>query len=130
MEEISSQLWIEPIGGIIIARLRGVPTEEILKTCHQKILSLVKDTRQGRILYDCLELEAPEVNVPLSQWDLDNELKDKIKLRRAVVVPNTKIAYLGRLAFNDEEVRVFYNDMISAMNWLVEAPIRQDEPRP
>ncbi len=119
MEDITKQLWIEPIGGIIIARLRGVPTQEILKECHHKILELVKDTHQGRILYDCLELEAPEVNVPLSQWGLDNELKDKIKLRRAVVVPNTKIAYLGRLAFNEEEVRVFYNDIVSATNWLV-----------
>ncbi len=41
-----------------------------------------------------------------------------VKLRRAVVVPNTKLAYLARIAFGEADCRVFYNDMVSATNWL------------
>lgn len=114
------QLWIEPIGEIIIARIRGTPTEGLLRECHERILTLVKDTHHVRILHDCLEMETPEVEVPLSQWVLDKELDRSIKLRRAIVVPNTKLAYLARLAFNEEETKVFYNDMVSAINWLTE----------
>lgn len=113
------QLWIEPVGNVIMARIRGVPNEDILKDCQHRIISLVKDTSQGRILHDCLEMEAPTVDVPLSQWKIDEDTDRSIKLRRAIVVPNTKLAYLARLAFG-ENTRVFYNDMTSALNWLTE----------
>ncbi len=112
------QLWIEPVGDIIIARIRGVPTEELLKQCQDRILTLVKDTRKGRILHDCLEMETPDIQVPISQWSLDKDLGD-IELRRAVVVPNTKLAYLARLAFGEADCRVFYNEMASAIGWLM-----------
>jgi hypothetical protein len=62
------QLWIEPVGNIIIARIRGTPSEALLKECQERILALVKETHQGRILHDCLEMETPEIQVPISQW--------------------------------------------------------------
>ena len=111
------QLWIEPVGNIINARVRGVPSESLLKECQDRILTLVRDLGQGRILYDCLEMDAPSVEVPLSQWKLDKQVNASIRLRRAVLVPNTKLAYLARIAFG-EEVRVFYNDMATALEWL------------
>jgi hypothetical protein len=110
-------LWIEHIGDIIIARIRGVPTQEILEECQDRILALVKDTSKGLVLHDCLEMETPQVEVPLSQWKLDERLKG-IRLRRAVVVPNTKLAYLARLAFGEADVKVFYNDMAAALAFL------------
>jgi hypothetical protein len=111
------QLWIEPVGNIIIARIRGVPNEDLLKECQERILSLVHDTQRGRILHDCLEMEAPAVEVPVSQWRLDKDIGN-VRLRRAVVVPNTKLAYLARLAFGETDCKVFYNDMTAALNWL------------
>ena len=121
---MNGQLWIEPVGGIIMARLRGLPNEDLLKECQDRILNIVKDTRKGLILHDCLEMETPDVEVPLSQWKLDEKTKKEasgVKLKRAVVVPNTKLAYLARLAFGEEnEMRVFYNDMTAALNWLAE----------
>ncbi len=114
---MSDQLWIEPVGNIIIARVRGVPTIALLEECHTRVLALAKETEQVRVLYDALELEAPSVEVPLSQQKLDKEM-GSIKLRRAIVVPNTKLAYLARIAFGEGDYRVFYNDMTAAIQWL------------
>jgi len=117
---MNGQLWIEPVGNIIIARIRGMPTEALLRECHDRIMELAKDTDMGRILHDCLEMETPQIDVPVSQWKLDQEAGDT-RLRRAVVVPNTKLAYLGRLAFGERDVRVFYNDMAAALKWLTDS---------
>jgi hypothetical protein len=111
------QLWIEPVGNLIIARVRGLPTEALLRECHEKIVSLVKDTGYGKVLCDVLEMEPPPVEVPVSQWKLDEELSG-IHLRRAIVVPNTRLAYLARIAFGEGDHRVFYNDMVAAIEWL------------
>jgi hypothetical protein len=116
------QLWIEPVGNIIIARVRGVPTQAILEECQERILLLIQETGQGRILHDVLEMEVPSIEVPLSQWELDKKV-GRVRLRRAIVVPNTKLAYLARIAFGEGDYRVFYNDMAEAMRWLTESPI-------
>lgn len=105
------------MGGVLIARMRGEPDQKLLQDCQSRILELVKDTRQGLILHDCLEMETPQVEVPVSQWKLDQEI-GSIHLKRAVVVPNTRLAYLARLAFGEGDVRVFYNDMAAALSWL------------
>lgn len=114
---MEGQLWIEPVGEIIVARMRGLPTEALLKECQNRILSIVSDTRKGLILHDCLEMETPHVDVPISQWSLDKQVAST-HLRRAVVVPNTKLAYLARLAFGEGDVKIFYNDMAAAFAWL------------
>jgi hypothetical protein len=114
---MQGQLWIEPVGNVLIARMRGMPDQRLLQDCQSRIIDLVKDTRQGLILHDCLEMETPQVEVPVSQWKLDQEI-GSIHLKRAVVVPNTKLAYLARLAFGEGDVRVFYNDMAAALAWL------------
>ena len=117
---MDGQLWIEPVGGVIVARMRGIPTESLLRECQERILTLVKDTRSGLILHDCLEMETPQIEVPISQWTLDQQAKF-VRLRRAVVVPNTKLAYLARLAFGEADVRVFYSDLGAALSWLKES---------
>lgn len=114
---MSGQLWIEPIGNIIVARVRGIPTQALLREAQERILQLVKETEKGLVMYDALEMETPAVEVPISQWQIDQELPPT-KLRRAIVVPNTKLAYLARLAFGEGDYRVFYNDLHSALNWL------------
>lgn len=112
-----TQLWIEQSGQIIIARIRGIPTKEILRECHERVLQIVKDTGQGLILLDGLEMDAPDVNVPMSQWGLDAEIPE-VNLKRAILVPNTKLAYLARIAFAEGKYRVFYNDLPAALSWL------------
>ena len=118
---MKGQLWVELVGDLILARVRGEPTAELLRECHEKVLVLVKDAGKGTILYDTLEMESPPVDVPLAQQELDREL-GSIKLRRAIVVSNSRLAYLARLAFGEGEHRVFYNDIVSAVKWLADEP--------
>jgi hypothetical protein len=35
------QLWVEPSGGIILARIRGVPAEPLLRACQWPARSFV-----------------------------------------------------------------------------------------
>jgi hypothetical protein len=120
------KLWVEPVGGIIIARLRGVCTEDILKECQERVLELTMDTNQVKVLYDTLEMEAPAIDLVLAQQKLETEMKKRlgqIPLRKAILVPNTKLAYLARIAFGqfgEGEYRVFYNDITQAVRWLEE----------
>jgi hypothetical protein len=64
-------------------------------------------------------MDAPPVDVPWAQRALDEEL-GSIKLKRAIVVPNSRLAYLARIAFGEGNYRVFYSDMVSAIKWLSE----------
>lgn len=116
---MQGQLWIEPVGDLIIARVRGEPTEALLQECQVRVLQILHDTRQGKVLYDALEMESPSVDVAWTQRQLDETL-GPVHLRRAIVVPNTRLAYLARLAFGEGDYRVFYNDMTAAITWLHE----------
>ncbi|MBY0509943.1 MAG: hypothetical protein K2P94_07290 [Rhodospirillaceae bacterium] len=117
---MENQVWVELVGDLVIARVRGEPTEALLRECQEKVLFLVRAAGRGKVLYDTLEMDAPPVDVPWSQRALDENL-GAIKLRRAIVVPNSKLAYLARLAFGEGDYRVFYNDMIAAIKWLSDA---------
>ena len=64
----------------------------------------------------------PHVDVPWSQRELDEKLGE-LHLRRAIVVPDRKLAYLARLAFGEGDYRVFYNDIAAAVKWLTETPL-------
>jgi hypothetical protein len=121
------QLWVEPVGDLILGRIRGVPTQQLLRQCQEQILQLVEDLGHGRVLLDALEMEPPSVDVVLSQRALDERL-ERIPFRRAIVVPNAKLAYLARLAFGEGDYRVFYNDMTGAVMWLHEADAKSWSP--
>ncbi|HEY6448188.1 MAG TPA: hypothetical protein VIY53_17145 [Acidobacteriaceae bacterium] len=116
----SEQLWVEPSGTMILARLRGVPTEDLLRKCQELVLQLAKDTGQWKVLYDALELELPNVEPALVQQKLETELESGTRLRRAIVVQNSRVAYHARLAFGAGDYRVFYNDIGAAIRWLKE----------
>jgi hypothetical protein len=103
----------------IIARVWGCPTEAVLKECQSEVLLLARESGVRKVLYDALEMDPPPVSIPWVQRALDEQLAD-VKLRRAIVVPNTKIAFLARLAFGDGDYRVFYEDKAAALEWLTE----------
>jgi hypothetical protein len=123
-----SNLWVEPVGNIIVARLRGLCTPELLLECERRVLALAHDTRHVRVLYDTLEMNAPEMELVLMQQRLEMQKKKALgtaTLRTAILVPNTRIAFLSRIAFGhegEEHYRVFYNDMGQALKWLEQPP--------
>lgn len=118
------KLWVEPVGGLIVARLRGVCTEQLLTECQERVLALAKDTRHVKVLYDALEMEVPDVDLVFMQQRLEADMKAKLgstKLRKAILVPDSRLALLSRIAFGADdgsEYRVFYNDMAQAIMWL------------
>jgi len=119
-----ASIWVEPVGSVLVARLRGMPTAEMLLECEQRVLELARDTQQIRVLYDALELAAPKMELVLLQQRLDTARKatlGAVSLRTAILVPDTRIAYLARIAFGhvgEDNYRVFYNDLGAAMKWL------------
>ena len=115
----SGEAWVELVGDLVVARVRGEPTEQLLRDTQEKVLFLVRDAGRGKVLYDTLEMTPPPVDVPWAQRELD-EMLGQVKLKRAIVVPNSRLAYLARLAFGEGDYRVFYNDMVSAIRWLSE----------
>jgi hypothetical protein len=118
---MKGDLWVELVGELIIARVRGEPTVELLRECQRQVLFLAEDANRVKVLYDALEMSPPPVDVPWSQRELDAALEG-VHLRRAIVVPNSKLAYLARLAFGEGDYRVFYNDVVQAVRWLTEEP--------
>src|SRR3954447_24495446 len=119
----NGEAWVELVGDLVVARVRGEPTEALLRTTQEKVLFLVRDAGRGRVLYDTLEMTPPPVDVPWAQRELDEQL-GPIQLKRAIVVPNSRLAYLARLAFGEGDYRVFYNDMVAAIRWLSDDPPR------
>ena len=123
------RIWVEPVGSVIVARLRGKPTADMLKECERRVRELAGETQHVRVLYDAMELEPPEMDLVLLQQQLDTAKKaslDAASLRTAILVPNTRIAYLSRIAFGhagEANYRVFYNDYGAALKWL-EQPAR------
>jgi hypothetical protein len=120
------QLWLEPVGKFIIVRIRGRGSEALLRELHSRLVQIIDDTQQRHILYDALEMDDPTEEMALLQERLDKETKEILgggPLRKAILVRNTRSAYLARLAFGqfgEGEYRVFYNDLAEAVRWLEE----------
>jgi hypothetical protein len=112
-----SASWVELVGDIIVARLRGNASEELLRKVQDEVLSLAAQTGRSRVLLDVLEMNPPPVELASVQRKLDED-KRALGLRRAIVVPDSRLAYLVRLAFGEGDYRVFYNDMVGAVKWL------------
>lgn len=111
------QLWVEPVADLIIARVRGVPTADMLQECQERVLVLARESGRTRVLCDALEMEPPAVEVALLQRKLDEEIVIPC-LKRAILVPSARLAYLARLAFGEGNYRVFYSDIRAAVQWL------------
>lgn len=113
----SGQLWVEIVGGIIIARLRGSITQDLIRECQRRIVELQRDTDCTRVLYDALEMDRPPMGTVLEQQEL-SDVFTQAPIRVAIVVPNTGLAYLSRIAFAETDHRIFYNDLAAAVKWL------------
>jgi hypothetical protein len=69
----------------------------------------MQQTGSNAVLYDLTEMEPTSVHVLLYQRILNDHVR-QLDLRRAIVVPNTQIAHLARLAFGVGDYKLFYDD--------------------
>jgi hypothetical protein len=104
-------------GDVLLVEHHGEMDEATLRLCQQRLLELANASGLRRALYDARAMVAPPAALTLMQQDLDDQLGG-MKLRRAIVVPGTKIAYLARIAFGEGDDRVFYDDIDAALAWL------------
>ena len=37
---MDDQLWVEPVGEIIVVRVRGIPSEALLRECQERAMAL------------------------------------------------------------------------------------------
>ena len=101
---------------VIVAEIHGLPTEALLPACHRRLARLIRKSGHHRVLYDARHMKPPAVDVALAQRKLDEQCAGQ--LRRAVVVPNTRLGHLAGLAFGHGDYRIFYDDMRAAIAWL------------
>lgn len=114
---LPSKLTVSVSDGVLLVDQQGEIDEATLRQCQQRVLELARETGLRSVLYDARAMIAPPATLTLMQQELDDQLGG-IKLRRAIVVPGTKIAYLARIAFGAGEDRVFYDDIEAARAWL------------
>ena len=80
----------------------------------------MQQTGSKAVLHDLTEMQPMPVNVLLYQRLLDEHVRH-LDLRRAIVVPNTQIAHLARLAFGVGDYKLFYDDLEAARRFLRDA---------
>lgn len=119
IEPVPPQLDVRVNGDLLLVETQGQMNEAVLRECQLRVLELAHATGLRRVLYDARAMIAPEANVAQMQQKLDDQLGG-VKLRRAVVVPGPRLAYLARIAFFEGEDRVFYDDIDAARAWLRE----------
>lgn len=119
MSEKGWHVWVELSGDIIVARLRGDLTESHIADVQAKVLVLLGETERRRVLYDALEMDPPSIEMTVAQQQMSEQLHRK-GARVAILVPNTRIAYLALIAFGQGDHRVFYNDLAAAVTWLTQ----------
>lgn len=117
LQNMGRRVWVELSGDIIVARLRGELTEADVADAQEQILTLLSETRRQMVLYDGLEMEPPSIDLTLAQQENSEQLHRQ-GVRVAILVPNTRLAYIARLAFGQGNYRVIYNDLAEAVSWL------------
>jgi hypothetical protein len=116
---MQGQLWVGLVGQIIVVRTRGLSTVESVLERHARILMISQDSGSKSVMFDFLEGEAPTFKVTETQKVLNLELKAR-GFRVAVVVPDSRLAYFGRIAFGDDNHHIVYDDIAKAVLWLSE----------
>ncbi len=119
--------WVGLSGDLIVARVRGSLSEDEVAAAQQQVLLLLDETRCSRVLYDVLEMEPPSINLTLVQREHSEQLHRK-GVRIAILVPDTRTAFLARLAFGQGDYRVIYNDLAEAVAWLTQAEASDPQP--
>lgn len=110
----------EAVGSLVVVRLTQPVSERVLEECQLCVLEAMQQTGSKAVLYDLREMQRTPVNVLLYQRILNEHVRH-LDLRRAIVVPNTQVAHLARLAFGVGDYKLFYDDLEGAKRFLRDA---------
>jgi hypothetical protein len=110
----------EAVGSLVVVRLTQPTSERVLEECQLCMLETMQQTGSKAVLYDLTEMQPTSLNVLLYQRILNDHVRH-LDLRRAIVVPNTQIAHLARLAFGVGDYKLFYDDLEAAKRFLRDA---------
>ena len=110
----------EAVGSLVVVRLMQPVNERVLEECQLCVLEKMQQTGSKAVLYDLREMQPTSVNVLLYQRILNEHVRH-LDLRRAIVVPNTQLAHLARLAFGVGDYKLFYDDFDGAKRFLRDA---------
>lgn len=110
----------EAAGPLVVVRLVQPNSERVLEECQLSVLEAMQRTGAKAVLYDLTAMQPAPVNVLLYQRLLNEHVRH-LDLRRAIVVPNTQVAHLARLAFGVGDYKLFYDDVDAAKRFLRDA---------
>ncbi|HET9693035.1 MAG TPA: STAS/SEC14 domain-containing protein [Steroidobacteraceae bacterium] len=94
----------------------GEPTEEMVRKVNAEVLALTQAGRGPAVLLDARRMLPPPSQIAWLQRDLLWRLESIV--RCAVVVADSRCAFLARIAFGDANYRIFYEDLEAAERWL------------
>jgi hypothetical protein len=112
---MQGEFTIEVADNVAVVCVRGEPTKELIAACQARVLEMAQQGAVSAVLYDARAMQPPTIEVPWTQRTLDEQARPEV--RRAIVVPSAKLAFLARLAFGEND-RVFYDDFAAAEKWL------------
>jgi len=110
----------EAAGSLVVVRLTEPTSERVLEECQLSMLETMQQTGSKAVLYDLRQMQPTSLNVLLYQRILNEHVRH-LDLKRAIVVPNTHVAHLARLAFGVGDYKLFYDDMEGAKRFLRDA---------
>jgi hypothetical protein len=115
------QVSLEIRDSVVVAGVTGEITEDIVRHRHASTVASARDSGFKSVLFDVRLAVPPTAEVSESQRKLNPELS-ALGFRLAIVVQNTRMAYLARQTFFGLEHRIFYDDVDAAISWLTEQP--------
>lgn len=91
---------------------------ELVREGEQKIETAIARTAAASILYDCVEMDPPEMPLAIEMKSFDRRIRDRVR-RAATVVNDPMTAFMSKVAFVlRREHKVFYKDLDAALRWL------------
>jgi phosphoribosylaminoimidazole carboxylase (NCAIR synthetase) len=117
LETLNNQVWVERVSGVIMASMRGDVTKAMLCQRHEQILQIANDTSSRKLLLNDLEMHPMSYEMLEAQKVFNKQL-EALHFKIAIVVPDSRLAYLARLQFNGAGQRIFYTDTAKAIEWL------------
>lgn len=117
MENLPNKLSAEVINGVVFIKVVGALSETVLEQRHELMLRCADATGAKRVLFDVRGAKPPSEEARGLQQKLNSQFS-VLGLKLAVVVSDTRMAFLARQTFFGLHHHVVYDDVEIAATWL------------